>query len=96
VCVCVSVTALAGATSPLQAKIRHQQKALNVRNKMNVGLELKILSSIVMTVKVKQGSYLLHNRMVLEVQKAVGVGAVLMLTQYPRVCYCMLGAQWNE
>jgi len=56
VCVCLLLLLLAGATSPLQAKVRHQQKALNVRNKMNVGLELKILSSIVMTVKVKQGN----------------------------------------
>jgi len=48
-CVCVSVTALAGATNALKAKVRYQQKALNT-GKKNVGIELKILGSKVMTV----------------------------------------------
>jgi len=42
VCQCVSVTTLVGATSPLKAKVRYQQKALNTENKMNVVIELKI------------------------------------------------------
>ena len=50
VCVCVSVTALAGATSPLKAKVRYQQKAHDIGNKTNLGIELKILSSKFMTV----------------------------------------------
>jgi len=52
VCVCVCVTALAGVMSPLksQVKVRYQQKALDVGNKMNVGIEQKILGSKVMTV----------------------------------------------
>ena len=52
VCVCVSVTTLASATNALKAKVRYQQKALDARagNKINVGIELKILGSKVMTV----------------------------------------------
>jgi len=50
VCVCVSVTALVSAMNALKAKVRYQQKALNAGNKINVGIELKILSSKVMTV----------------------------------------------
>ena len=50
VCVCVSVTALANATNALKAKVRYQQKALDAGNKINVGIELKILGSKVMTV----------------------------------------------
>ena len=44
VCVCVSVAALASATNALKAKVRYQQKALDTRNKINVGIELKIPS----------------------------------------------------
>ena len=50
VCVCVSVTALASATNALKAKVRYQRKALDAGNKINVGIELKILGSTVMTV----------------------------------------------
>jgi len=50
VCVCVSVTTVASATNALKAKVRYQQKALDARNKINVGIELKILGSKVMTV----------------------------------------------
>ena len=50
VSVCVSVTTLASATNALKAKVRYQQKALDARNKINVGIELKILGSKVMTV----------------------------------------------
>ena len=50
VCVCLSVTALASTTNALKAKVRYQQKALDAGNKINVGIELKILGSKVMTV----------------------------------------------
>ena len=50
VCVSVSVTALASATNALKAKVRYQQKALDGGNKINVGIELQILGSKVMTV----------------------------------------------
>jgi len=46
----VSVTALASTTYALKAKVRYQQKALDAGNKMNIGIELKILDSKVMTV----------------------------------------------
>jgi len=46
----VSVTALASATNALKAKVRYQQKVLDAGNKINVGIELKILHSKVMTV----------------------------------------------
>ena len=49
-CVFVSVAALESATSPLKVKARYQQKALDAGNKMNVGIELKVLSSKIMTV----------------------------------------------
>ena len=49
-CVCVSATALAGATRTLRAQLRYQKKALDTRIKINVGIELKVLSSKVMTV----------------------------------------------
>ena len=49
-CVFVSVAALVSATSPLKVKARYQQKALDAGNKMNVGIELKVLSSKIMTV----------------------------------------------
>jgi len=49
VCVCVSVTNLASTTNALKAKVRYQQKALDAGNKLNVGIELKILGSKVMT-----------------------------------------------
>ena len=49
VCVCVCVTTLANATSPLKAKVRYQQKAFDVGNKINIGIKLKILSSKVVT-----------------------------------------------
>jgi len=42
VCVCVSFTTLAGVTSPLKSTVRYQQKALDVGNKINIGIELKI------------------------------------------------------
>jgi len=45
----VSVTALASATNALKAKVRYQQKVLDAGNKINVGIELKILGSKVMT-----------------------------------------------
>jgi len=48
--VCLSVTALASATNALKAKVRYKQKALDAGNKINVGIELKILTSKVMTV----------------------------------------------
>ena len=38
------------AMSPLKVKVRYQQKALDTGNKMNVGIELKVLSSKIMTV----------------------------------------------
>ena len=50
VCVGVCVTALTSATNALKAKVRYQQKALDGGNKINVGIELKILGSKVMTV----------------------------------------------
>ena len=50
VCVCVSVTTIAGATRTLRAQLRYQKKALVTRIKNNIGIELKILSSKVMTV----------------------------------------------
>ena len=46
----VSVAALESATSPLKVKARYQQKALDAGNKMSVGIELKVLSSKIMTV----------------------------------------------
>ena len=49
-CVCVSVTALASTTNALKAKVRYQQKALDAGTKNNIGIELKILGSKVMTV----------------------------------------------
>ena len=49
-CVCVSVTTLASATNALKVKVRYQQKVLDAGNKINVGIELKILGSKVMTV----------------------------------------------
>ena len=48
-CVCVSVTTLASATNALKAKVRYQQKALDAGNKVNVGIELEILGSKVMS-----------------------------------------------
>jgi len=50
VCVCVSVTGLASATNALKAKVRYQQKALDAGNKIDVGIELKVLGSKVMTI----------------------------------------------
>ena len=49
-CVYVSVTVLASTTYALKAKVRYQQKMLDAGNKINVGIELKILGSKVMTV----------------------------------------------
>jgi len=43
VCVCVSVTTLVSATNALKPKVRNQQKALDPGNKINVGIELKII-----------------------------------------------------
>ena len=48
--VCLSVTALAGATRTLRPQLRYQKKALDARIKYAVGIELKFLSSKVMTV----------------------------------------------
>ena len=45
-----SSIALTSAMNALKAKIRYQQKALDAGNKINVGIELKILGSKVMTV----------------------------------------------
>ena len=45
----MSVTALASATNALKAKVRYQQKALDAGNKVNVGIELEILGSKVMS-----------------------------------------------
>jgi len=41
-----SVATLVSAMSPLKVKARYQQKALDAGNKMNVGIELKVLSLI--------------------------------------------------
>ena len=49
VCVCLSVTALAGASRALRPQVRYQPKALDARNKTNVGISLSTLSSKVMT-----------------------------------------------
>ena len=49
VCVCVSVTALAGASRALRPQVRYQPKALDGRNKKNVGISLSTLSSKVRT-----------------------------------------------
>ena len=38
---CLSVTALAGATRALRPKLRYQKKALDARNKLKDGIELK-------------------------------------------------------
>ena len=46
----MSVTALVSATNALKAKVRYQQKVLDAGNKINVGIELKMLGSKVMTV----------------------------------------------
>ena len=46
---CLSVTALAGATRTLRPQLRYQKKALDARIKYTVGIELKFLSSKVMT-----------------------------------------------
>ena len=53
VCVCVSLTALASATNALKAKVRYQQKALDAGNKINVGIELKVLGSKVMIISLQ-------------------------------------------
>ena len=47
---CLSVSALAGATRTLRPQLRYQKKALDARIKQTVGIELKFLSSKVMTV----------------------------------------------
>ena len=49
VCVCLSVTALAGTSRALRPQVRYQPKALDARNKKNVGISLSTLSSKVMT-----------------------------------------------
>ena len=49
VCVCLSVTSLAGASRALRPQVRYQPKALDARNKTNVGISLSTLSSKVMT-----------------------------------------------
>ena len=50
VSVCISVTTLAGAMSPLKAKVRYQQKALDTGSKIKVRIELKVHGSKVRTV----------------------------------------------
>ena len=50
VCVCLSDTALAGATRTLRPQLRYQKKALDARIKLKYGMELTFLSSKVMTV----------------------------------------------
>ena len=45
----MSVTTPVSATNALKAKVRYQQKALNVGNKIDVGIELNLLSSKVIT-----------------------------------------------
>ena len=44
------VTALVSVTNALKAKVRYQQEGLNTGNKVNIGIELKILGLKVMTV----------------------------------------------
>jgi len=44
----VSVTAVVSTVSPLIGRVRYQQKVLDIGNKMNMGIELKILGSKVM------------------------------------------------
>jgi len=46
----VSVTILASTLNALKAKVRYQQKVLDTGNKINIGIELKILGLKVMTV----------------------------------------------
>ena len=46
--VCLSVTALAGATGTRRVELRYLQKALDVGNKINVGFQLKTFSLRVM------------------------------------------------
>jgi len=48
--VCVSVTTVVSTVSPLIGKVRYQQKVLDIGNKKNVGIELKVLGSKVMGV----------------------------------------------
>ena len=48
--VCLSVTVLAGAVCTLRARPRYQKKALDVRNKINIAIWIKMFSSRVMTV----------------------------------------------
>ena len=49
VCVCLSDTSLACASRALRPQVRYQPKALDARNKTNVGISLSTLSSKVMT-----------------------------------------------
>ena len=46
---CLSVTSLACASRALRPQVRYQPKALDARNKTNVGISLSTLSSKVMT-----------------------------------------------
>jgi len=50
VCASVSFTALASATNALKVKVRYQKESTRCREQINVGIELKILGSKVMTV----------------------------------------------
>ena len=61
VSVCISVTTLAGAMSPLKAKVRYQQKALDIGNKINIGIELNIFSLKVMTIVSLHWNFSLSN-----------------------------------
>ena len=52
VCVCVSVCVCyhsSGYYESLKAKVRYQQKELDIGNKTNVGIKLQILGTKVMT-----------------------------------------------
>ena len=49
-CVCLSVTVLTGTAGTWRAKLRYQQKALDVTNKINIGILLKLFSLTVTTV----------------------------------------------
>ena len=44
--VSVSVTTLVSTMNALKPKVRYQQKALDAGNKINVGIELKIILSL--------------------------------------------------
>ena len=47
--------------SPLKAKVRYQQKALDIGNKINIGIELNIFSLKVMTIVSLHWNFSLSN-----------------------------------